>query len=319
MKSHKTICRAPIDVLLVPWVYLAALLRKGMRRTGVSKLRLCWACLPRTAVFLIRNHNYEPQSDFGNCPEPASFARQLPGIDRKINQQLGFLANLNFADELAFIETKAARPGRFTTYNGNLGSGDADCWYQMVRFLRPGRINETGSGYSTLVAAKALQANRSAYGKCRCRHMCSEPYDMPWLETTGASVLPSRGEDLDPSLLLEFQEDDVLFIESPQMVRRGGKVMIEYLQIVRVVAVGIYVLISNILTSRRDLPEWLAIGMRFCNEQSLTESTPLRNVDCEILSSLNLMHHQHYGRLKRVALFTTCNREPGSSYMRRVA
>jgi Methyltransferase domain len=209
--------------------------------------------------------------------------------------------------------------GSWTIDNANFGSGDAEYWYQMVRFVRPGRIYEVGSGYSTLVAAKALQVNHSEDDQYRCRHMCIEPYEMPWLETTGASVLRSKVEDLDPSVFLELQENDVLFIDSSHMIRPGGDVLYEYLQVLPALAKGVYVHIHDIFSPRHYPLAWLAGDVRFWNEQYLLEAFLSHNTSWEVVGSLNLLHHQHYDRLKRVAPFLDRNREPGSFYMRRVA
>ncbi|MFL5253112.1 MAG: class I SAM-dependent methyltransferase [Rhodopila sp.] len=319
MKRLKALCLPMIDLLLVPWICLAGLLLRNIRRAGIGNLPLCKAGLLRVGVFPVRNHYYEPRFDYRDFANSTSIDRRLPGIDWNIHDQLRFLAKLNFANELGFMEGRDGHAGAFTIDNANFGSGDAEYWYQVVRFLKPRRIYEIGSGHSTLVAAKALHVNRSEDDKYQCLHLCVEPFEMPWLERTDASVLRSKVEDLDPSLFLELRENDVLFIDSSHMIRPAGDVLFEYLEILPTLAKGVYVHIHDIF-SPGDYPlRWLAGDVRFWNEQYLLEAFLSHNASWEVVGALNLLHHHHYDRLKRVAPFLERSREPGSFYMRRIA
>ena len=62
------------DLLLVPFVYLAALLLRNVRKAGIRRLPNCKAALLSVGVFPIRNHYYEPL--FDPSQKQAGFATQ---------------------------------------------------------------------------------------------------------------------------------------------------------------------------------------------------------------------------------------------------
>lgn len=69
----------------------------------------------------------------------------------------------------------------------------------MIRFYKPKRIIEIGSGNSTLMAIRAVKQNMREDLRYNCEHICIEPYEMKWLEKTSAKVIRSKVEDLDSS------------------------------------------------------------------------------------------------------------------------
>lgn len=167
------------DVILVPFVYIAAVLLKAIRRMGVHRLRLCKAALMNVGVFPIRDHYYEPQFDNRNPNPDFSEDRNLPGIDWNLPGQLAMLDRFIFSDELADIPQDLPKPRDplvFFMNNGGFGSGDAECWYQIIRAIKPRRIFEVGSGNSTLMAIKATRKNQEESRIYKCEHICIEPY-----------------------------------------------------------------------------------------------------------------------------------------------
>ena len=143
------------DILALPFTYLAALFLKLIRNTGVQNLPLCRSALLRVGVFPLRNHYYEPQFDHRDRRIEDSTDRTLTGIDWNDIEQQEFLKRLVFAAELDEIPQYQTSKIEFHFNNGGFESGDAEYWYQLIRAMKPKRIIEIGSGYSTLMAAKA--------------------------------------------------------------------------------------------------------------------------------------------------------------------
>ena len=44
--------------------------------------------------------------------------------------------------------------------NGSFEEGDAEIYYQMIRYLKPNKILEVGSGHSTLIGLEAVEQNK---------------------------------------------------------------------------------------------------------------------------------------------------------------
>jgi hypothetical protein len=305
------------DAIATPFVFPAAWLLRKIRAVGVERLPSCKSALLRMGVFPLRDHYYEPQFDLRNLHRPLTEERPLPGIEWNVHEQLALLESLSFADEL--VDTPFEKPDtrRFYLDNASFGSGDAEFWYQLVRLKKPRRIFEIGSGNSSLVAMEAIRRNMEQDGTYACKHVCIEPYEMPWLEETTASVIRKRVEDIDVAFFSELVEDDVLFIDSSHVIRPEGDVLFEYLELLPTLSRGVIVHLHDIFSPRNYPREWLVDQVRFWNEQYLLEAFLTDNDSWSIIGSLNYLRHHHYDRLKRVAPFMTQAREPGSFYIQK--
>lgn len=305
------------DIFLVPFVCIAAWLLKSIRRAGIQGFPLCKKTLFTVGVFPIRDHYYEPQFDMRKMRRPCSEERSLPGINWNIQEQLEMLARFSFSEELRAFPTETSDDLSFCFDNGGFESGDAEYWYQLIRLKKPRRIFEIGSGNSTLMAINAVQKNQAENPDYECKHVCVEPYEMPWLERTGVSVLRQKVEDVGTSLFSELEKDDVLFIDSSHIIRPDGDVLFEYLELLPCLSMGVIVHVHDIFSPRNYPHEWLVSAVRFWNEQYLLEAFLSHNDSWQIIGSLNYLHHRYFEKLKTVCPFLTPDREPGSFYIQR--
>ena len=307
------------DILLAPFVYPSAWLLKNVRLAGVQRLPNCKKALMKIGVFPIRNHYYEPQFDYRNTKQPLSQDRTLPGIDWNTTEQLKILAEFIFSQELADIPQKKSDTLDFYLNNGAFESGDAEYWYQLIRSIKPKRIFEVGSGHSTLMAIKAIRRNQQQEPNYRCKHVCIEPYEMPWLEETGVSVVTKKVEDIEPVFFSELEENDILFIDSSHTIRPQGDVLFEYLELLPTLNKGVIVHAHDIFSPKNYPKQWLEDEVKFWNEQYLLEAFLSHNNSWKIIGALNYLHHNHYEELKSVAPFLAPDLEPGSFYIQKVA
>jgi len=319
MKKLKNKILPVADIILMPLTYPAAWLLKNIRRAGVHRLPLCKRALMNVGVFPIRNHYYEPQFD-NQSPKPDfSKDRNLPGIDWNISIQLETIKRFTFSQELADIPQERPKSTKFYLNNGAFESGDAEYWYQLIRTIKPRRIFEIGSGNSTLMAIKAINRNHDDDPHYECEHICIEPYEMPWLEEAGASVVRKKAEDVELSFFSKLQDNDVLFIDSSHIIRPQGDVTFEYLELLPSLNKGVIVHVHDIFSPKNYPKQWLLDEVLFWNEQYLLEAFMSHNTSWSILGALNYLHHNHYEKLKSVAPFLTPEREPGSFYIQRIA
>lgn len=245
--------------------------------------------------------------------------RPLPGVDFNEAGQLDFLGRCVWSEELRRIPVKKTSPTSFGYDNGAFGDGDADMLYNFIRLFRPSRIVEVGSGNSTLMARLAVEANRRDDPAYACRHVCIEPYEMPWLEAIGVEVVRERVEHADPALFAALGENDILFIDSSHVIRPFGDVLKEFHEIVPTLAKGVLVHVHDVHTPRDYPAPWLREERRLWNEAYLLESFLAFNSDFEIISMVNWLKHNHFAKLAAVCGhmkdFPDC--EPGSFWFRR--
>jgi predicted O-methyltransferase YrrM len=308
-----------VDLVAWPLVYPAAFLLKVVRCAGVARMPWCRKALMQVGVFPIHRHYYEPQFDHRSLRRPLSDERPLPGIDWNEAGQLALLNSFQFTPELAGVASVRREPPEFHFNNGTFESGDAEFLYQWVRLRKPRRIIEIGSGYSTLMAARAVRKNQSEDPGYQCRHVCIEPYEMPWLERVGVEVIRRRVEDVGLGVFGELDRGDLLFIDSSHMIRPQGDVLFEFLELLPTLRPGVVVHVHDILSPRDYLPSWVLEEVRFWNEQYLLEAFLTGNRDWRVIGAVNWLKHRHFAALKERCPFLTPDREPGSFYMERVS
>jgi hypothetical protein len=308
-----------VDFFAVLLVLPAALVLKILRGIGVVHFPLCKKALMAVGVFPIRNHYYEPLFDCRLLTQPLSAARDLPGINWNTKNQLALLESFDSAHELRDVPaSEPANKMEFYFGNKNFGSGDAEYWYSIVRHFKPRRIIEIGCGYSTLVTRKALAKNKLEQSLYECEHFCIEPYEMPWLERTGARILRKKVEEVDISFFETLQANDVLFVDSSHVIRPQGDVVFEFLHVLPRLRPGVIVQIHDIFSPHDYLKEWVCDLVRLYDEQYLLEAFLTFNDKYKIIGAINFLHHFHYEALKAKCPFLSPDREPGSFYIQRV-
>lgn len=316
--APKAVLLGAIDVVLLPAAVAAGALLKLIRRIGLHRLALCRRALLWVGVLPVRRHYYEPLVHPQDLRRPLENERELAGIDWNVAGQLEFLQGLVYAGELSDLTAPVADAGDFRLGNGSFESGDAEFLYQVIRSRKPKRIFEIGSGYSTLIARRAVRKNREETRGYECRHLCIEPFEAKWLEHLGVSVLRKRVEEVGLELFQELQADDLLFIDSSHMIRPQGDVLCEYLDILPSLRPGVIAHVHDVF-SPRDYPrQWVLERMWLWNEQYLLEAFLTGNESWRVLGALNMLHHRHFDELKRVCPYLGPEREPGSFYIQRV-
>jgi predicted O-methyltransferase YrrM len=199
--------------------------------------------------------------------------------------------------------------------NGRFVRGDAEFLYQFIRTIKPKKIIEIGSGYSTKIARLAHIKNKQETSKST-KHICIEPFEMKWLEDLGdIDIIRSRVETLLLDWSSELQAGDLLFIDSSHIIRPHGDVLKEYLDILPRLSAGVYVHIHDIFSPRDYLKRWQH-QMNFWNEQYILEALLSNTNRYEVVAALNLLKHDQFDALQRVCPYISANDEPGSIYIR---
>ena len=317
-KSIVTVLLRLIDfaasVLVIPAAHLLLIYRK----TGSRRLPRTTSRLKSIGLFPIRNHYYEPLFVDKLLSQPLDSVRPLPGIDFNLEGQLKLLSYLKFESELIELDLRrdSGPPNSFNINNKSFASGDAEFFYQLLRFIKPRKLVEIGSGNSTKIARIALIKNKLETNS-PCEHICVEPYEIPELERLeGLTVIRSRLEDCRFDWANNLDSGDLLFIDSSHVIRPQGDVLKEYLEILPLLKAGVYVHIHDIFSPRDYLTSWVVDDVKFWNEQYLLEALLTNSNRYEVVAALNSLKHTHYDLLSRVCPYMTEEREPGSFYLR---
>lgn len=309
-----------LDPMLAVGSYPAAWFLRKVREFGVEYLPWTRKALERAGAFPIRRHYHEPAFADADLPELGDRERPLGGVDLRWDHQLTLLESFDFSPELE--QLPITDPGNLTFYynNDSFGSGDAEIWYSVIRFLKPARIVEVGCGMSTLLAREALRRNAAESPPSACRHICIEPFEAPWLEGLGVEVLRTPVERTDGSAFEDLGPGDILFIDSSHVIRPGGDVLHLVLEVLPRLRPGVVVHVHDIFTPRDYKSTWIREKKRFWNEQYLLEAFLTLNPEFQVMLAVNLLAHRAPDLLaRRAPIFgrQRAFREPGSFYMQR--
>lgn len=193
----------------------------------------------------------------------------IPGLAINRQRHLDTLALLSaYAHEMSSFPAnyEGADPVYFWN-NAAFSYGDAVLYYCLIRHLKPARIVEIGSGFSTFLAAEALSRNG------RGEMICVEPYPMPKLRTLverssgTVRLVESKAQEADPAIVTALAENDILFIDSSHVSKVGSDVNHELFTILPRVAPGVWCHVHDIFFPWDYPREWVEKHQIFWNEQ----------------------------------------------------
>lgn len=264
----------------------------------------------RMGFHITLNHFYQPIPDTRSLREELWSRRsELVGLQMNERAQLRLLEEfMGFKEEYDLLSS-----------HPNFGPVDTEVLYCMVRYFKPRRIIEIGSGHSTRISAKAILRNEEEGYSCEL--IAIDPYPDETLRHgfPGLSKLISaKVEEIDLSEFAKLRGNDILFIDSSHVLRIGGDVQCEYLEILPRLAKGVVVHLHDIFLPMEYPREWVLGMYRFWNEQYLLQAFLAFNDAFEVLWAGSYMHLNHPERLRMA--FGSYDGEkvwPSSFWMRR--
>lgn len=160
----------------------------------------------------------------------------------------------------------------FYESNGQFENLDPRALFCFMKIIRPRRIIEVGSGYSTLLMSDVNERflDRAA------AITCIEPYPRPFLlrerDAGRISLLQSRLQDIDGSVFDELQSGDILFIDSSHVSKTGSDVNRLFLDILPSIRPGVYIHVHDIFIPEDYPKDWVIAEGRSWNEQYLLQA-----------------------------------------------
>lgn len=258
--------------------------------------------------------------------EPALWNRlpECVGVDLQEAGQLELLAMLasRFKDEYdLFPRSPTGHPFEFHLKNPYFGAVDAEILYSIVRSSKPERIIEIGYGYSTRLIAQAIRRNREDDASYVCRFTTVDPHVEPGLPTAlpeVSEVIEDEVQRLPLTLFLELGENDILFIDSSHVLRIGGDVQYEYLEVLPRLRAGVLIHVHDIFMPLEYPRSWI-MGFWFPSEQYLLQAFLAFNENFRVVWAGRFMSIRRPDRLEEA--FDSYRRDetaPGSIWIRRV-
>ena len=219
-------------------------------------------------------HWGEPLPDFRAITiERASERREPSAIEFDLDAQRLLQARLGrtFGAELDAL-AKESGAEAFPFPNGYFDGLDAAFYYALIRELKPRRIIEIGSGFSTRIAARAAARNIGEGSPVELT--CVEPFPEPRLTSASLPItlVRERVEHVPMTLFESLQANDVLLIDSSHVARFGGDVTREFLEILPRLQEGVWVHVHDIFFPHDYPADWLMKVRHAWNEQYFLEA-----------------------------------------------
>jgi predicted O-methyltransferase YrrM len=267
-------------------------------------------------------HYYQPIPDTRGLPLSLwNRVSELPGIDMREEQQRQLLSDIaaRFKDEYTAIPEGASTQD-FQYYLGNVAfeAVDAEMLFGLIRLLKPRHIYEVGSGFSTLLAADALDRNRVETHSCR--FIVIDPYPSEQLVANLPSKIDLRRVPVQKVSLDEFKslcENDILFIDSSHVCKIGSDVQFLFLEVLPRISPGVVVHVHDIFLPMEYPKQWVFDWHRFWNEQYLLQTFLSFNATFEVLWASQWMHIKHPELLMKAFPSYKAGVSPASFWFRR--
>jgi predicted O-methyltransferase YrrM len=190
----------------------------------------------------------------------------LGGVDLTADSSFRFLED-DLADLLREYDPPLHHDGTagdFHLLNGGYQSVDAEVLYAMVRRVRPQRVLELGSGFSSLVIADALNANDPGSG--RGHHTAVDPFPRPqqlgYRTDSEIDLRRVSAADLPVSDFTALEPNDILFIDTTHTVKVGSEVVTIFLERLPILKPGVLVHVHDVYLPW-DYPRELVEGLDY--------------------------------------------------------
>jgi hypothetical protein len=276
--------------------------------------------LGRAGYDLLPRTYYSPIPDLARLPaDHFEKAATMLGLRWDVEAQLTLLER----DLAPHITTfpfprKPGPDGGFHLANGNYESVDAEVLWGFIRHVRPRRVVELGSGWSTLVIAAALEAN--ARDGVKAAYTAYDPYprEMVSPRPPGLGALVAASVDEIPTKrFTELESGDLLFVDTTHTVKAGSDVNRIILELLPQLAPGVVVHVHDIFLPYEYPESWLREQQWYWGEQYLLQAFLAFNDRFDILLAANAIVRAHPHRVGAVVRSFEPHIEPGAFWMRR--
>jgi hypothetical protein len=295
---------------------------RGMLRRFLRVSFPFWQAL---GFHIMLNHYSSPIPDTRELGDDLwSRCSELRGVRMNEERQLDLLATFSaqYKHEYEAIpKSKPSNPSQYYFDNGLFETVDGVIDYCMIRHFKPKRVFEIGSGNSTYLSAQAILMNKMEDGH-DCELVAFEPYPNPTLRAgfPGLTKLViTKSEDIPLSTFDQLKENDILFIDSSHVLKIGGDVQHEILELLPRVGKGVIVHVHDIFIPKEILREWIFYYRWFYTEQYIFHAFLLFNDSFEVLWGSRFMDVKHREKLaSAVNAYDSSGRGASSFWIRRI-
>jgi Methyltransferase domain len=301
------------SMLWKPWDSLRATLRPPTPPSAATPAGGLGPALP---VFVPPGHFYSPMPSLEDIAAVAARSNDSPsygGIDLRETEQLDLLGQLvRFYAALPF-RPDATQGLRYRFDNPSYSYADGIFLYSMLRQLRPHRLIEVGSGFTS---ALILDTNeRFLDNSVECTFV--EPHPQLLLSLMSAddrrrtTLLPNTLQQVDLALFDSLDRNDILLIDSTHVAKANSDVNRLFFEILPRLASGTMVHVHDVFATFEYPVDWFREG-RAWNEQYVLRAFLQYNDNFQVRLFGNFMVTRHADWFR--TNMPLCLRNPGGAF-----
>ncbi|MFC2066349.1 class I SAM-dependent methyltransferase [Chloroflexota bacterium] len=224
---------------------------------------------------------------------------ELPGISIDLDEQVNNLKTicLSYRDE--YVGNKVYQEGVSKGFGPGYGWIEAQALHAVIRYYKPRRIIEVGSGASTYCMSAALEMNKNETGQTS-QITAIEPYPSDRLRALpGIKLIPQKVQTVPLQVFADLEQGDMLFIDSSHTVKPGSDVNYLILEVLPRLNKGVIVHIHDIFLPY-DYDRSVLQTFFHWTETSLLRAFLIFNDKVKIVFCLSYLHYDRRSVLKEV-------------------
>jgi hypothetical protein len=229
--------------------------------------------------------------------------RLLPEIDLGVERQLAFLDKIKEAigSEILFPEQRTD-DFRYYFENTQYGYNDAITLHGILRSLRPKRLIEVGSGFSSALVIDTNERYLEGTLSCTFIEPFTERLDALLRDSDRQhyQIFKSKVQNVDSGVFASLEANDILFIDSSHVAKYGSD--LEYLlrEVLPLLAPGVFIHFHDIFYPFEYPEPWIR-GGHFWNECYMLRAFLANNASYRIELFTDYIAHFYRDHLEAVS------------------
>jgi hypothetical protein len=238
-------------------------------------------------------HFYSPLPDILELEKTKSIwakKSELPGLQVNLDEQVINLITICQPYHEEYVKNIFYQAAATEQLSGGFGYIEQQGLYSVIRYYKPKRIIEVGSGTSTfsMLAAAKINANET---KETCLITCIDPYPSTTIKNdSNISLIHQKIQYMPITMFQELNANDILFIDSSHTVKPGSDVNFLILEVLPRLSKGVIIHFHDIYLPY-DYQRRVLSTFYYWAETSLLRAFLIFNNKFKIIFCMSHLHY----------------------------
>jgi len=245
--------------------------------------KLCLRC----GIQIVPNHYYSSVADINYLAKNKNIwakKSSLPGIISNLDNQIINLKKVCIPFQSEYLGNKNYHTAVSDHFGPGFGFIEAQALHGIIRYYKPNKIIEVGSGVSTYCSLKAIEKNGNG------TITCIEPFPSDKLKSlSNIKLIENEVQKVSLDTFDSLKNNDLLFIDSTHTVKTGSDVNYIILEVLPRLKSGVIIHFHDIFLPYDYRIDILQSYFQW-SETSLLRAFMINNNKLEIIFCLSQLH-----------------------------